>query len=171
MRTRAQSSAADEQLHTPHPSQSPSGTNESEIAAEYEEWPFHGFLKSTRIGPNTTFNLEFHLVDVPEHLELPAPFKLLCNNHQLSTQFRIPHSTITHSKTRNLKLVPPRKRAPWTPEEDATLVKMRQEENRSWEDISVALPSHPLGSIQVRYSTKFSRLSSGGARSRKGQRP
>ena len=49
MRTRAQSSAADEQPGTPHPFRSPSATKESEVAAEYKEWPFHGFLKSIRI--------------------------------------------------------------------------------------------------------------------------
>jgi hypothetical protein len=170
VRTCARNSTADEQLYTPHPSPNPSASTESVPATEYREWPLHGFLKSTRIGNDTTFNLEFHLVDVPEHLALSSPCKVLCNNDQPSIQPRILHSTIAHSKTHNFQSTPPRKRAPWTTEEDTTLVKMK-EEDCSWEEISAALPAHSQGSIQVRYSTKFSKRSSAGTRSRKRQRP
>ena len=172
MHTHARDSTVNEQLHTPHPSRSPSAatTEASGLAAVYQEWPLHGFLKSTRIGNNTTFNLDFHLVGVPEHLELSAPFMAWRNNGQSPIQPHKPHSTTANSKTRNCQSTPPRKRAPWTTEEDATLVKMKKE-NCSWEEISAALSSHSQGSIQVRYSTKFSKRSSAGTRSRKRQRP
>ncbi len=41
--------------------------------AEYEEWPFQGFLKRTKIGSETTYKLEFKLEHLPELLELPIP--------------------------------------------------------------------------------------------------
>jgi hypothetical protein len=49
--------------HTPVPveqhisqtSRSPSATQESVPVAEYQEWPFQGFLKRTRIGTETTY--------------------------------------------------------------------------------------------------------------------
>jgi len=49
----------------------------SELAAEYREWPFQGFLKSVRIGTKTTFSFEFTLDDDLEQLELSAPFEAL----------------------------------------------------------------------------------------------
>lgn len=42
----------------------------------------------------------------------------------------------------------------WTPEEDATLLQMR-DDGRSWEKISAALPDRSLGAIRVRCSTKL----------------
>jgi hypothetical protein len=39
--------------------------------AEYQEWPFQGFLKRTRIGTETIYNLEFRLPSVSECLNLP----------------------------------------------------------------------------------------------------
>jgi hypothetical protein len=168
-RTRTRNSTAAKQLHTPHPSRSPSATTESVPAAEYQEWPLRGFLKSARIGNDTSFNLEFHLVSVPEHLELSALCKALCDNDQPPIQPQILHSTIAHSKTRNFQSTPSRKRAPWTAEEDTTLVTMK-EENCSWEEISAALPTHSQGSIQVRYSTRFSKRSSASIKSGKRQR-
>jgi hypothetical protein len=49
----------DEQHYTPQPSRSPSTPTESVPIAEYQEWPFQGFLKRTKIGNETTYNLEF----------------------------------------------------------------------------------------------------------------
>lgn len=146
--TRARNSTANEQLYIPNPSRSPSAITASVLVAEYREWPLRGFLKSTKIGNDTIVNLEFYLVGIPEHLELSAPCKALCNNDQPLIQPRILHSTIAHSKTHNSQSTPPRKRAPWTTEEDSTLVKMK-EENRTWEEISAALPTHSQGSIQL----------------------
>jgi hypothetical protein len=85
---------------------------------------------------------------------------------QASTQPWVSHSDVAHSKMRHATSWPPRKRIPSTPEEDATLVKMK-EDNCSWEEVSAALSSMNLGGIQVHYSTKFS---SGATRSRKRQR-
>jgi hypothetical protein len=150
-------------------SRSPSATAESVPAAEYKEWPLHGFLKRTRIGNETMFNLEFHLSHLPEDLGLSAPFEALGSSLGIKTsaQPRISHSAIAHSKTRQVTSRRPTKRAQWTAEENATLVRMKEEGNYSWEEISAALPSRSPGAIQVRYSTKFS---SSSTRSRKHQR-
>ena len=117
------------------------------------------------IGKDTTFDLEFYLANLSEHLELSVPFKALGSSLGVKTsaQPQISYSVVAHSKTRRVTSRPPIKRAKWTLEEDMTLVKMKGEDNCSWEEISAALPSHSLGLIQVRYSTKFS----GGTGSRK----
>ncbi|KAH7418908.1 hypothetical protein BKA64DRAFT_655560 [Cadophora sp. MPI-SDFR-AT-0126] len=56
--------------YAPPSSRSPSDTEESASAAEYKEWPFQGFLKRVTIGNQITYNLEFSLSHVPEHLGL-----------------------------------------------------------------------------------------------------
>jgi hypothetical protein len=145
------------QHDTLRPSRSPSATAESLPAAEYQEWPLHGFLKRTRIGNETTFNLEFHLTHLPDDLELSTPFAALGSGFSVetSTRPRISHSAVTHSKTHHVTSGSPMKRVKWTAEEDATLIRMK-ENGCSWEEISAALPSRNPGAIQVRYSTKFS---------------
>jgi hypothetical protein len=145
------------------PSRSPSNTAESVLAAEYEEWPLHGFLKRTRIGSTVSFNLEFHLTHVPEHLELSGLPEALCSSIKTSAQRQTSDSAVAHSKTRYIKSRRRTKGIPWTKEEDETLVKMKTRDGCSWEEISDALPSRTTGAIQVHYSTKFSR----GTRSRK----
>ncbi|KAM0308409.1 hypothetical protein ACHAO8_010048 [Botrytis cinerea] len=55
----------------PQTSSSPSIIVESAPIAEYHEWPFQGFLKRTKIGNDTTYNLEFQLQHIPEPLHLP----------------------------------------------------------------------------------------------------
>jgi hypothetical protein len=76
-------------------------------------------------------------------------------------------SAVAHSKTRSLQSRHPTKCIPWTKEEDETLVKMKEEDGCSWEEISDALPSRTPGAIQVHYSTKLG----GGTGSRKRRRP
>ncbi|KFY03305.1 hypothetical protein V490_00211, partial [Pseudogymnoascus sp. VKM F-3557] len=36
------------------------------IGADYQEYPLQGFLKCVRIGRETTYNLEFRLLDLPD---------------------------------------------------------------------------------------------------------
>lgn len=145
------------QHDTQQPSRNSSATAESVPTAEYQEWPLHGFLKRIRIGKETIFNLDFHLTHLPEDLELSvAPEALDSSCIETSA-----HSAVAHSKTRRVALWHPTKRAQWTPKEDAILVRMTEEDNCSWEEISAALPSRSLGAIQVRYSTKFKSGASG----------
>jgi hypothetical protein len=157
----------DERRDTLAPSRSPSTTAESVPAAEYEEWPLHGFLKRTRIGRTMMFNLEFHLTHVPEHLEISGLSEGLCSSIETSAEHQTSHSAIAHSKTHHVKSRHPTKRIPWTTEEDETLAKMKEEDGCSWEEISHALPSRTLAAIQIRYSTKLC----GTAGSRKRRRP
>ncbi|KAH8744635.1 hypothetical protein BGZ57DRAFT_718339, partial [Hyaloscypha finlandica] len=57
--------------HASRSSRSPSTAAEAVPVAEYQEWPFQGFLKYTRIGDDVTYNLEFKLPSISEHLHLP----------------------------------------------------------------------------------------------------
>jgi hypothetical protein len=137
-------------------SQSPSTPTESVPIAEYQEWPFQGFLKRTKIGSETTYNLEFKLPCISGCLNLPINPEALdiCSSREAPAKVAIPHKAVAHSKMYPAVLQPQIKRTPWTPEEDATLLKMRNE-GCLWEDIHAALSHRSKGTIQVCYSTKL----------------
>ena len=143
--------------HPPRASRSPSATVESAPVAEYQKWPFQGFLKRTKIGNETTYNLEFQLLHIPEHLHLPVLSDALGmrSNKETSAGAAAAYSAGAHSKMRSAAERPQIKRVRWAPEEDATILKMREEDSCSWEEIHAALPHRSIGTIQVRYSMKL----------------
>jgi hypothetical protein len=148
--------ADDEQHYTPRPSQSPSAPTESVPHAEYQEWPFQGLLKYTKLGNETSYNLEFQLPCIPERLYLPIPSESLSIGSSQGTSVEVgtPNSAVAHSEVRPATLQPKRKRVTWKPEENETILKMKKE-GCSWEEIHRALPGRTPGAIQVQYSTKL----------------
>jgi hypothetical protein len=77
------------------------------------------------------------------------------SDKETSAEAGTPHNIVAHSKVRPATLQSKRKRVPWTPEEDAIVLKMRQVEGCSWEEIHAALPHRTKETIQVHYSTKI----------------
>jgi len=148
--------ADDEHHHTPRTARSPSAPAESALVAEYQEWPFQGFLKRTKIGNETTYNLEFQLPRIPERLYLPIQSEALGidSSKGTSAEVRNHHSAVAHSEVRPATLRPKRKRVPWKQEENETILKMKKK-GCSWEEIHHALPDRTPGAIQVQYSTKL----------------
>ena len=146
----------DEQHYTQRSSRSPSTPTESVLIAEYQEWPFQGFLKRTRIGDKVTYNLEFKLPSTSEHLHLPIHPEALdiCPSKEGRLKVPITHDAAANSKIDQAPLQPEKKRVRWTTAEDATLLQMRND-GCSWEEIHTALPHRSIGTIQVRYSTKL----------------
>jgi hypothetical protein len=98
------------------------------------------------------------LPSISGRLNLPINPKALhiCSSREALAKVAIPHEVAAQSKKYPAALRPQIKRAPWTPEEDATLLKMRNE-GCSWGDIHAALLHQSKGTIQVRYSTKLKR--------------
>jgi hypothetical protein len=62
---------------TPQTSRSPSAMVESTPVTEYQEWPFQGFLKRTRIFNQKTYNLEFAFPRTSEHFHLSLHSEVL----------------------------------------------------------------------------------------------
>ncbi|CZR65262.1 uncharacterized protein PAC_15162 [Phialocephala subalpina] len=120
--------------HPPRASRSPSATVESAPVAEYQEWPSQGFLKRTRIGTP------------------PPPMR---SNKETSAEAVTPHDAGAHSKMHPAAVRPRIKRVRWTPGEGATVLKMREADGCSWEEIHAALPHRTPGTIQMHYSTKL----------------
>ncbi|KAH9204512.1 hypothetical protein DL95DRAFT_277871, partial [Leptodontidium sp. 2 PMI_412] len=115
--------ADDEHRHTPRASRRPSAPAESVPVAEYQEWPFQSFLKRTTIGNETTYNLEFTLPYIPEHLYRPIPSKALGNSTDKETPAEVAtlHNAMEYSKVYPAASRSRVKRVRWTPEEDATI--------------------------------------------------
>ena len=55
----------------------PSAIRQSAPVTEYQEWPFQGFLKRTKIGDETTYSLEFRLPCISDCLSLPMTIRSL----------------------------------------------------------------------------------------------
>jgi hypothetical protein len=142
--------------HASRASRSPPAASEAEPVAEYQEWPFQGFLKRIRIGDDVTYNLEFKLPSISEQLHLPIDPKALDIFPSKEALAKVPthHEAAAHSKIHHAPLQPKKKRVKWTPEEDAMLLQMRNN-GCSWEEIHAALPHRSIGTIQVHYSTKL----------------
>jgi hypothetical protein len=99
-------------------------------------------LKRTKVGNETTYNLEFKLPCISEHLNLPIDPEVLdmSTNSERSAEAGIPHNAVAYSKVHFAAVRSQIKRVRWTPEEDATIFKMREEDGCSWEKIPAALP-------------------------------
>ncbi|KAH8747563.1 hypothetical protein BGZ57DRAFT_739444, partial [Hyaloscypha finlandica] len=102
---------------------SPSTPAGSVPVAEYREWPFQGFLKRTKIGSTTMYNLEFQLPHIPEHFHLLIPADALGNG---SDQERAAAATTSPnamacSKVSPAALRPRRKCVKWEPKENETI--------------------------------------------------
>jgi hypothetical protein len=146
----------DEQHCGSRTSRSPSAASEAVPVAEYQEWPFQGFLKRIRIGDDVTYNLEFKLPSISEHLQLPIDPKALdiCSSKEAPAKAPTYHEAAAHSKTCQAPLQPKKKRkhVQWAPEEDATLLQMRNN-CCLWKEIAKALPHRTPEAIQVHFST------------------
>jgi hypothetical protein len=135
--------------HISQTSRSSSAIRESAPIAEYQEWPFQGFLKRIRIGNETTYNLEFNLPCMSKLLSLPTE---ACDDEDVpttpKTRSKAPYPKVSTRTSR------PRTRVKWMPEEDTKLVNMKKR-GCSWKEINAAFPDRTLGTIQVRCSTSL----------------
>jgi hypothetical protein len=143
--------------HTPRTPQSHSPVTEKALVAEYQEWPIQSFLKCARIGNETMYSLEINLPQIPERLTLSFPLQGsgISSSREVLTDVVHPHEAVAHSKTYGkTSRLPQTKPTPWTREEEATVIRMK-DDDCSWEEIQAALPHRSSGTIQVRYSTKL----------------
>jgi hypothetical protein len=142
--------------HASRTSRGSFATIEAVLVAEYQEWLFQGFLKRTRIGDNTTYNIEFRIPSISEDLYLSTEPEALdtCASKKALAEVPAYHEAATYSKIHQVLLQTKKSRVKWTPEEDAMLLQMRND-GCSWEDISAALPDRSPRTIRVRCTTKL----------------
>jgi hypothetical protein len=117
-----------DQYCPPRASRSPSAPVESAPVAEHQEWPFQGFIKRTKIGNETMYNLEFQLSHIPEHLHLLVFSEALGmrSKKEMSAEAATPHNIVAHSKVWLATLQSKRKHVLWKLEENETILKMKR---------------------------------------------
>ncbi|PMD56021.1 uncharacterized protein K444DRAFT_616594 [Hyaloscypha bicolor E] len=75
------------------------------------------------------------------------------SDKETSAEAATPHNASAHSKIYLAAVCPRIKRVPWTPEEDATVLKMRDKDSCSWEEIHNILLYQTPKAIQGYYYT------------------
>jgi hypothetical protein len=73
------------------------------------------------------------------------------SDKETSAEAATPHDASAPSKMYPAAVRPRIKRVPWTPKEDATVLKMRDEDGCTWEEIHDVLPHRTPGAIQAQY--------------------
>jgi hypothetical protein len=120
----------DSHHHTSRTSRSLSAASKAVPVAEYQKWPFQGFLKCTGIGNKTMYNLEFQLLHIPEHhLTVISEALGIRSNKEMSAEATTPYDAGAHCQIHSAAVRPQIKRVRWTPEEDATML---QDEGGGW---------------------------------------
>jgi hypothetical protein len=126
--------------NTPRTSRSPSAA-ESTPVAEYQEWPFQGFLKCTMIGNRTIYNLEFTLPRICEHPHLLLHSEVLGSiSSESLAKAAVSHRVVSKQK--------PGKEL--TTEQESLLAKMVQED-KTWAEIGQHFPGHTLPSLKEHF--------------------
>ena len=76
-----------------------------------------------------TYNLEFKLPSISERLHLPIHPEALdiCPSKEGGAKVPTTHEAAAHSKIHKAPLQPEKRRVKWTPEEEATLLQMRND--------------------------------------------
>ncbi|KAH7342186.1 hypothetical protein BKA65DRAFT_478089 [Rhexocercosporidium sp. MPI-PUGE-AT-0058] len=141
---------------TPLTPRSPSDTVESAPVAEYQELPFQGFLKRVTIGDQMTYNLEFSLSHIPEHLNLSLYSEVLsASSRESSTEDALSRRAVTSRK--------PGKQL--TKNQESRLAKIVHED-KTWAEIRRHFPGHTLQSLKENFFTK-----QGGKPRKRGRKP
>jgi len=112
----------------------------------YQEWPFKGFLKRTKIGPKTFHTMEFCLDSTQSALSSVA-----------TTQGSRTTDSTSFSSSRcspePTSLQP--KRSRFTAQEDAQLINLKETKGLSWKEIEPMFSNRSIGTLRVHHSTKL----------------
>ena len=132
------------------------------IGADYQEYPLQGSLKCVRIGRETTYNLEFRLLDLPDSFR--PSFGLHISNSTSSRESvggsAHPRVCASHAKRSRPALQKQRKRGrlQYTEQEDNLLMRLKKE-GLPWKKIHRAFirafSDRSIGSLQVRYCNEL----------------
>ncbi|KAH8790802.1 hypothetical protein F5882DRAFT_377148 [Hyaloscypha sp. PMI_1271] len=115
---------------------------ESTPVAEYQEWPFQGFLKRTIVGNQTIYNLEFALPRTSDYSHLCLHSELLGSGESLVKAIAS-HQVVSIRK--------PDKEL--TKEQEILLAKLVHED-KTWAEIGRHFPGYTLLSLKENFFMK-----------------
>jgi len=135
---------------------------ESILGADYQEYPFQGVFKRVRIGRETTYNLEFSLLDLPDSFRPSIDLHI---SNSTSSRESVggsahPRACASHAKRSRPALQKQRKRGrfEYTEQEDNLLMRLKKK-GLPWKEIHLAFirafPERSIGSLQVRYCNEL----------------
>jgi hypothetical protein len=163
-RTRS-STTAQEQTYTTRGStvsRSSPGDAESILGADYQEYPLRGFLKCVRIGRETSYNLEFRLLDLLDSFRPSIGLHISnsTSSGELAGKSAHPRVCASHAKRSSPALQKQRKRGrlQYTAQEDNLLIRLKKK-GLPWKEIHkvfiCAFSDRSIGSLQVRYCNEL----------------
>ncbi|KFZ25088.1 hypothetical protein V502_00430 [Pseudogymnoascus sp. VKM F-4520 (FW-2644)] len=137
---------------------------ESILGADYQEYPLQGFLKCVRIGRETTYNLEFRLLDLPDSFRPSIGLHISSSTSSGELAGKSAHPRVCASHAKRSRPAPQKQR------KRGRLGYMEQEDNKlmylknkglPWKEIHLAFNSafpgreRSVGSLQVRYCNEL----------------
>jgi len=143
-------------------SQSSPADAESNLGADYREYPLQGSLKCVRIGRETTYNLEFRLLDLPDSFRPSIGLHIsnFTSSGELAGKSAHPRVCASHAKRSQPAPQKQRKRGglQYTAQEDNLLMRLKKK-GLPWKEIHRAFirafSDRSIGSLQVRYCNEL----------------
>jgi hypothetical protein len=135
---------------------------ESILGADYREYPLQGSLKCVRIGRETTYNLEFTLLDLPDSFRPSIGLHISNSTSGGESVEGSAHSRVcaSHAKRSQPALQRKRGRLGYEEQEDNKLMCLKNK-GLPWKEIHVAFNNafpgreRSIGSLQVRYCNEL----------------
>ncbi|KFY78809.1 hypothetical protein V498_09049 [Pseudogymnoascus sp. VKM F-4517 (FW-2822)] len=132
------------------------------IGADYQEYPLQGFLKCVRIGRETTYNLDFRLLDLPDSFRPSIGLHISNSTSSGESVGGSAHPRVcaSHAKWSRPALQKQRKRGrlQYTEQEDNLLMRLKKK-GLPWKEIHRAFirafSDRSIGSLQVRYCNEL----------------
>ncbi|KFY28252.1 hypothetical protein V491_00550 [Pseudogymnoascus sp. VKM F-3775] len=140
------------------------------LGADYQEYPRQGFLKCVRIGRDTTYNLEFRLLDLPDTFRPSIGLHISNSTSSGESVGGSANSQVcaSHAKRPQPAIPKQRKRPPlrerivsrpYSAADDDLLIRLKEDDKLPWDEIAKSFPGRTKGTLQVRYSTKLKNCS------------
>ncbi len=139
-------------------SRSPPADAESILGADYQEYPFQALFKRVRIGRETTFNLEFTLLDLPDSFRPSIGLHTSNSRSSGESAGKSAHPRVCASHAKRSQPAPQKQRKrgrlQYTAQEDNLLMRLKKK-GLPWKEIHRAFirafSDRSIGSLQVRF--------------------
>ncbi|ELR04581.1 hypothetical protein GMDG_06865 [Pseudogymnoascus destructans 20631-21] len=143
-------------------SQSSPADAELILGADYREYPLQGSLKCVRIGRETTYNLEFRLLDLPDSFRPSIGLHISNSTSNGESAGKSAHPRVCASHAKRSQPAPQKQRKrgglQYTAQEDNLLMRL-EKKGLPWKEIHQAFirafPDRSIGSLQVRYCNEL----------------
>ncbi|ELR05524.1 hypothetical protein VC83_01883 [Pseudogymnoascus destructans] len=141
------------------------------IGADYQEYPLQGFLKCVRIGRETTYNLEFRLLDLPDSFRPSIGLHISNSTSSGESVGGSARPQVCASHAKRSPLAPQKqgkrpllreqiasrsgRQSTYSAADDELLIQLKEDDKLPWDEIAEFFPGRTKGTLQVHYCTKL----------------